>query len=101
MIVDVTNYDLVNLNDLFRTTETLAAAGTYTILVDFYKGLCYRFNYLQDSWISTVDTSATYTDGTISDDKIYCTGVMKDSTTADVYSLNGSKVMFFGVPLAS
>ena len=26
---------------------------------------------------------------------------MKGSTTSDVYSLNGSKVKFFGVPLAS
>ena len=66
-----------------------------------------RFNYSKNSWLSTVDSSGPYTDVdgngdplTRSDDKLGCTGWIKDSDTREVYSLKNMKVKLFGVPLA-
>lgn len=78
--IEVDNYELINLNGLFRsttTTPTTHLTNETVYLVDYFRALCYRYNHVQAQWLSTFDTSAnipTAYSGVWSDDKIKCTG---------------------------
>lgn len=103
--IEVDNYELINLNNLFRGTDSTSyLTDEKAYVIDFFRGQCHRYNHIQPYWLSTYDTSATLpTDHKKlwDDDKIKCTGLTKAGAWLNNESMNGNYLYFFGVPLHS